>query len=191
LTDDALTIAIDASRAATGQPTGTERYSRRIIEAIIAAGRNHRYLLYLNQQGPLDLALPPTACQRPIPFPRLWTHLRLSMEILRQPVDALFIPAHVVPPVHPRATVVTIHDLGYLYEPEAHTNWSRRYLGWSTRWSIATARRVIAISDTTRDDLVRHYGAAPDKIRVIPMGSTTRSVHSRRISPRGRSRKLG
>jgi glycosyltransferase involved in cell wall biosynthesis len=170
VTDDALTIAIDASRAATGQPTGTERYSRRIIEAIIAAGRNHRYLLYLNQQGPLDLALPPTACQRPIPFPRLWTHLRLSMEILRQPVDALFIPAHVVPPVHPRATVVTIHDLGYLYEPEAHTNWSRRYLGWSTRWSIATARRVIAISDATRDDLVRHYGAAPDKIRVIPHG---------------------
>lgn len=165
-----LTIAIDASRAATGQLTGTERYSRQIIEAMIEAGRNHRYLLYLNQQGPVDLALPSTARQRPIPFPRLWTHFRLSVEILRQPVDALFIPAHVVPPVHPRATVVTIHDLGYLYEPDAHTAWSRRYLDWSTRWSVATARRVIAISGATRDDLVRHYGVAPEKIRVIPHG---------------------
>jgi glycosyltransferase involved in cell wall biosynthesis len=165
-----LTIAIDASRAATGQLTGTERYSRQIIEAVIAAGRNHRYLLYLNQAGPIDLALPATARQRPIPFPRLWTHFRLSVEILRQPVDALFIPAHVVPPVHPRATVVTIHDLGYLYEPDSHTTWSRRYLDWSTRWSVATARRIIAISGATRDDLVRHYGAAPEKIRVIPHG---------------------
>ncbi|WP_152413103.1 glycosyltransferase family 4 protein [Nitrolancea hollandica] len=165
-----LTIAIDASRAATGQLTGTERYSRQIIEAMIAAGRNHRYLLYLNQAGPIDLALPATARQRPIPFPRLWTHVRLSVEILRQPVDALFIPAHVVPPVHPRATVVTIHDLGYLYEPDSHTAWSRRYLDWSTRWSVAMARRIIAISGATRDDLVRHYGAAPEKIRVIPHG---------------------
>lgn len=165
-----LTIAIDASRAATGQLTGTERYSRQIIEAMISAGHDHRYLLYLNQQVPLDLALPTTVRQRPIPFPRLWTHFRLSVEILRQPVDALFIPAHVVPPVHPRATVVTIHDLGYLYEPGAHTTWSRRYLDWSTRWSVAMARRIIAISGATRDDLVRHYGADPEKIRVIPHG---------------------
>lgn len=165
-----LTIAIDASRAATGQLTGTERYSRRIIEAMIAAGRNHHYLLYLNQRDPLELALPSTARQRPIPFPRLWTHLRLSAEIVRQPVDALFIPAHVVPPVHPKATVVTIHDLGYRYEPDAHTTWSRRYLDWSTRWSIAKACRIIAISRATRDDLVRHYRAAPEKIRVVPHG---------------------
>lgn len=165
-----LTIAIDASRAVTSQLTGTERYSRQIIEAMIAAGHDHRYLLYLNQQGPLDLTLPSTARQRPIPFPRLWTHFRLSAEILRKPVDALFIPAHVVPPVHPRATVVTIHDLGYLYEPDAHTTWSRLYLDWSTRWSVAMARRIIAISGATRDDLVHHYGAAPEKIRVIPHG---------------------
>ncbi len=165
-----LTIAIDASRAATGQLTGTERYSRKIIEAMIATGRNHRYLLYLNQAGPIDLVLPATARQRPIPFPRLWTHVRLSVEVLRQPVDALFIPAHVVPPVHPKATVVTIHDLGYLYEPDSHTTWSRRYLDWSTRWSVTTARRIIAISGATRDDLVRHYGAPPEKIRVIPHG---------------------
>lgn len=170
MTDGPLTIAIDASRAASGQLTGTERYSRRIIESMIAAGQHHRYQLYLNQPVPLDLTLPASAHQRPIPFPRLWTHLRLSLEILRQPVDALFIPAHVVPPVHPRATVVTIHDLGYLYEPDAHGGWSRRYLDWSTRWSIATASRIIAISGATRDDLVRHYHAAPEKVRVVPHG---------------------
>jgi glycosyltransferase involved in cell wall biosynthesis len=168
--DTPLTIGIDASRAASGRLTGTERYSRRITEALIAADSEHHYVLYLNRREPLDLGLPPGSRQRLIPFPRMWTHLRLSAELRRNPVDALFVPAHVVPPVHPRATVVTIHDLGYLYEPESHTRWSRWYLNWSTRWSVAAASRVIAISSATRNDLVRLYRTAAEKIQVIPHG---------------------
>ncbi|MDI3340197.1 MAG: glycosyltransferase family 1 protein [Sphaerobacter sp.] len=165
-----LTIGIDASRATTPRATGTERYSRRIIEAVTAAGPQHRYRLYLNAAAPVALCVPPTTEQRLIPFPRLWTHLRLSAELARHRVDALFVPAHVIPPVHPRASVVTIHDLGYRYEPEAHTPAARRYLDWSTRWSVRVAARVIAISATTRDDLIRHYGVPAEKIRVIPHG---------------------
>lgn len=164
-----LTIGVDASRSFVAQQTGTERYSRRIIEALIAAGSAHEFRLYVNQsQAPT----PPraNARYRCIPFPRLWTHLRLSGELLRRPVDALFVPSHVIPPVHPRASVVTIHDLGYLHEPEAHTAGARRYLDLSTRWSAWAARRVIAISAATRDDLVRHYRVPPEKIRVIPHG---------------------
>ena len=55
-----------------------------------------------------------------MPFPRLWTHLRLSAEMLRRPPDVLLVPAHVLPLVHPRRSLVTVHDLGYLHEPEAH-----------------------------------------------------------------------
>src|SRR5690606_20763773 len=144
--------------------TGTERYSRRIIEALTAAGPDYAYRLYLNRREPIPLRLPANAEQRPIPSPRLWTHLRLSAERARHRVDALFVPAHVIPPIHPRASVVTIHDLGYLHEPEAHTPRARRYLDWSTRWSVWTAAKVIAISATTRDDLIQAYRVPPEKI---------------------------
>jgi glycosyltransferase involved in cell wall biosynthesis len=82
----------------------------------------------------------------------------------------LFIPAHVVPPVHPRATVVTIHDLGYLHEPDAHTDWSRRYLDWSTRWSVRAARHVIAISEATKNDLIERYRVPEERISVVYHG---------------------
>lgn len=165
-----LTIGIDASRVAVGRQTGTERYSQWIIEALLALETPHRFVLYVNSREPLPLDLPEGSRQRLIPFPRLWTHARLSTEMLRRPVDALFIPAHVVPPIHPKATVVTIHDLGYLHEPGSHTGWSRRYLDWSTRWSARAAARVIAISGATRDDLIRSYRIDPDKVAVIPHG---------------------
>ena len=165
-----LTIGIDASRAVTVRPTGTERYSRRIIEELLEQGSEQRFRLYLNGRRPLDLPLRASTEQRLIPLPRLWTHLRLSAELALHPVDTLFIPSHVVPPVHPRATVVTIHDLGYLHEPEAHTDWSRRYLDWSTRWSVRAAHRIIAISNTTKRDLVERYHVPPDRISVVYHG---------------------
>ena len=81
----------------------------------------HRWRLYAPGPPPDDLLpLPPRWEWRALPFPRLWTHARLSWEMLRAPPDVLFVPAHVVPLVHPRRTVVTIHDLGYLMFPEAH-----------------------------------------------------------------------
>lgn len=165
-------IGIDASRAAGPRLTGTERYSQRIIAGILKQEPAEAIRLYVNGDAPLpfDLSRSPDARQVNIPFPRLWTHIRLSAELARHWANALFVPSHVVPPIHPRATVVTIHDLGYLYEPGAHPTWSRRYLDLSTRWSVFAASRVIAVSDATRRDLIERYRVSPSKIEVIPHG---------------------
>jgi glycosyltransferase involved in cell wall biosynthesis len=91
----------------------------------------------------------------------------------RRPPAVLFVPAHVIPLRHP-PSVVTIHDLGYLHHPEAHPQRDRWMLDWTTRWSTRVARRVIAISEATRCDLVQCYGVAQDKIDVIPHGVDSR-----------------
>jgi glycosyltransferase involved in cell wall biosynthesis len=105
-----------------------------------------------------------------MPFPRLWTHLRLSWEMARRPPDLLFVPAHVLPIVHPRRSVVTIHDLGYLYYPEAHRLLDRLYLDLSTRYNARAATHLIADSSATKRDLIERYGTEPDKITVVYPG---------------------
>jgi glycosyltransferase involved in cell wall biosynthesis len=107
---------------------------------------------------------------RMMPFPRLWTHLRLSWEMAARPPDVLFVPAHVLPLVHPRRSVVTVHDLGYLYYPQAHTRWARMYLQWSTAYNARSAAHVIADSQATKRDLIQHCGAPPEKVTVIYPG---------------------
>lgn len=166
-----LVIGVDASRTRVAQRTGTEQYSVALLRALMALATPHRWRLYAPGPPPDDLAaLPPRWEWRALPFPRLWTHARLSWELLCHPVSALFVPAHVVPLLHPRRTAVTIHDLGYLHLPETHPDWSRRSLDWSTRWSVRAARSVIAVSGATRDDLVASLHVPARKIAVVHHG---------------------
>lgn len=161
-------IGIDASRLSVGQRTGTETYTAQLLRHLPPHLAGETIRLYLNSHDlPIEAGAPYDPIQ--MPFPRLWTHARLSWEMIRRSPDILFVPAHVVPLVHP-PSVVTIHDLGYLHEPESHPPAARRHLHLSTRWSVHAARRVIAISAATQQALVQVYGVPEAKLHVIHHG---------------------
>ncbi len=162
-----MLIGIDASRAAVAHRTGTETYSLRLIQALLALDTPHTFRLYFNR--PPASRIPNTE-YRIIPFPRLWTHIRLGLEVARRPPDVLFIPSHVLPWWTRPPAVVTVHDLGYLYFPAAHPLSQRWYLDGSTRHNARTARVVIADSHATQNDLTTFYRTPPDKIVVAHPG---------------------
>jgi glycosyltransferase involved in cell wall biosynthesis len=171
-----MLIGIDASRAAVARRTGTEMYSMHLLRALLQLPAAHSYRLYssLPLSGgllwPKGQGQPANVEQRTIPFRRLWTHIRLSAEIVTRPPDILFVPAHVLPLYHGKHSVVTLHDLGYLHYPEAHSRGDRWYLDWSTRWSAGRASAVIADSAATRADLIAAYGIQTGKIHVVHLG---------------------
>jgi glycosyltransferase involved in cell wall biosynthesis len=158
-------IGIDGSRLTVGERTGTETYTYQLLAALARLGISDPIRLYLNApEPPADLPrIGEPVC---VPFPRLWTHLRLSWEMQRRPPDVLFVPAHVVPLKHP-ASVVTVHDVGYLHHPESHSPATRRLLDLTTRWSTRVAQRIVAISETTRRDLIANYRVPAQRIQVI------------------------
>ena len=163
-----MLIGIDASRATSSAPTGTETYSRELIRALLALDCQNRYRLYTRDQVARDFfSSSPNVEIRAMPFPRLWTHLRLSFEMLTRPPDVLLVPAHVLPPIHPRRSIVTVHDLGHLHFPEAHPTIQRVYHTWATRWNARACSHILADSEATRDDLVRFCNVAPEKISVV------------------------
>ena len=168
-----MLIGIDASRANRPRPTGTEAYARYLIRALWQSNPGHRLRLYMPTPPAPELTtlLASDGCEGcVIPWPRMWTHLRLSWELWRRPPDLLFIPAHVMPLVCRVPTVVTVHDLGYRYFPEAHPRLARWYLEWSTRRHARLAARVIADSEATRRDLIQQYGANPERVIVVYPG---------------------
>ena len=171
MTTRALTIGIDASRAIIARRTGTEAYSLQLIQSLLELGSDHRFRLYFNQPPPGDL-FPAGANveRRAIPFPRLWTHVRLAAELMQNRPDILYVPSHVLPFVFPGPAVVTVHDLGYLHFPQAHRLLDRWYLALTTRRNVRQATTIIADSEATRRDLVTHYGAKEDTIAVVYPG---------------------
>ena len=164
-----MLIGIDASRSVAQERTGTENYSLNLIRYLLALESDHHYRLYFNRLPSRESRITNHEL-RIMHFPRLWTHLRLSWEMARRPPDLLFVPAHVLPVVHPRRSVVTVHDLGYLYYPEAHSLLDRLYLDLSTRYNARAATHLVADSSATKRDLIERYGTAPDKITVVYPG---------------------
>lgn len=166
-----MLIGIDASRTTVAHRTGTENYALNLTRALLALRGDHRYRLYFRDRPASGLF--PTKDnveQRVIPFPRLWTHLRLSWEMRRHPPDLLFVPAHVLPPIRPPRSLVTVHDLGYRHFPRAHRLLDRLYLDLSTRWNARAATRLLADSEATKADLIREYGTPAGKITVVYPG---------------------
>ncbi len=171
-------IGIDTSRIAVAARTGTEHYTYELIAALAQQDRHTRYTLYCNQPPRALPPLGPNFALRRIRLPRMWTHARLSAEVALHPPDVLFVPAHVLPlgaPLQRRMrTVVTVHDLGYIHFPEAHTRAQRLQLRLSTLWSARAATHLIAISAATRDDLVHFTGIPAAKVSVVHHGVSPR-----------------
>ena len=167
-----LRIGIDASRATAERRTGTENYSLHLIRNLIKVASEDRraleFVLYFNRPPSSELfPTSPSLRQEVMTFPRLWTHLRLSLEMLAHPPDVLFVPAHVLPLVHPRRSVVTIHDLGYLYYPKAHRSLDWLYLYLSTRYNARSAAHIIADSEATKRDTIERLHIDATKISVV------------------------
>lgn len=168
-----MKLGIDAHKFASARPTGTERYSTEVIEALIRA-RSPEDEITLYTSRPLD---PPWAAGvrvreiRHLPPIHPFTYVGLPRELRAHPVDLLFVPAHELP-LRPPRSVVTIHDVAFRKYPEAYGPLSRWRLEWSTRRALAEAWRIVAISEATKRDLVDLYAADPAKIRVIHPGFT-------------------
>jgi glycosyltransferase involved in cell wall biosynthesis len=167
-----MIIGLDASRAARSHRTGTEIYSLELIKGLARLSGPRRCFRLYTSQPPQATDWPESAFveTRVMPWPRLWTHVRLAAELKRHPPNVLFVPAHVLPIYCPVPAVVTVHDLGYVHYPETHRAADRWYLDWTTRRHTRVASHLVADSLATRNDLVERYGADARRITVVYLG---------------------
>lgn len=109
----------------------------------------------------------------------IWEQAAVLAAALRAGVGVLHVPHYVLPWLLPRRMVVTIHDIIHVLFPEfLPSSLGFAFARISIRAAVRRARRVIAVSRTTADDLRRLFGATEDRLRVIPSG-----VHAEFLAP--------
>lgn len=163
-----MLIGIDTSRTTKLRLTGTEYYSIEIIRNLAKIDQNNRYLLYAQFDPAKRLGpMPANFKTKVMPFPKLWSQVRLSWEMLWRKPDVLFVPSHTVPLIHPKNTVVTLHDLGFKHFPELYSSEELAYHNWTMNFSANSAAQIITPSEFTRQDLIKTYSLDPAKIHVI------------------------
>jgi len=171
--DREVIVGIDGTPAIRTYLTGTEVYARSIIDAL-AASRGARTMRVYANAVDAPTWLPAGVEWRGIPFPRLWTHWRLRQALRRERPNVTFIPSHVLPFALGLKSVVTVHDVGHRHEPRAYSRAARWYLEATTRYAARRANRLIAVSQSTADDLNRFYGVPGGRIAVVHSGIDAR-----------------
>jgi glycosyltransferase involved in cell wall biosynthesis len=97
-----------------------------------------------------------------------WYLAALPAGARRDGVDVLHCPTHRAPVRSPVPLVVTFHDLAVLRHPETFHRWTRAYSRLALPRVAKAARRLIAVSEFTKRELIDLLDVPEEKVRVIP-----------------------
>ena len=165
------TVAVDVNPATRAVITGTEIFTREVARRLPAAAPElgWRFLASRPRSGlGVDAMV--------LPFPRLWSQVRLPLHLATERPDLLFVPGHVVPFAWFGQVLTVVHDLAFERFPHAYPPSDRTYLRMTTRWAASRSRLLITVSESTRQDLVDLYGVVPERVRVVPLGIASPST---------------
>jgi glycosyltransferase involved in cell wall biosynthesis len=159
------------------QRAGVGRYTRELVRALadLPDGPHLRpFFVAPRADFPLDAGPTPVAVSRRIRFWRLEMLLR---HLLQRPVHGPWdgaqlyhAPDVAYPPTSGVPVVMTVHDLSFVILPQYHTRLNGTYLRLLTPLAARRALLIIAVSASTRRDLVERLGVPEEKVRVIYQG---------------------
>jgi glycosyltransferase involved in cell wall biosynthesis len=178
------TVVVDLNPATREVVTGTELVAREVGSRLQAAAPELRWIFFASRARAglgVDLTV--------VPFPRLWSQIRLPLALGRIHPDLLFVPSHVVPMAWIGKALTVVHDLAFERHPRAYSASERAYLQVTTRWAVRRCPLLIAVSESTKSDLVDIYGVAPERVRVVPLGGG--EPVARTMAPASRLAELG
>ncbi len=171
-----MKIGIDVSRANHEQKTGVEWYAFHLVQELKKIiPEEIQVVLYSDTKLVGELADLPVNWESKVlswPPKRLWTQLRLGWEMLVNAPDILFIPAHVFPIIHPKKTVMTVHDIAAKRFPDSYNWFEQWYSLWSAKKAVNNLWKVIVPSEFTKQELVSVFGG--NNIQVVPHGYSER-----------------
>jgi glycosyltransferase involved in cell wall biosynthesis len=153
---------------------GIASYIVNLLRHLPGTASEMEYTVFLSErryEGPpgLRLQISRLPTNRP-PVRIVWEQALLPWVARREGIDLLHNMAFVGPLASTCPFVVTVHDLSFLFYPHSFRSLRRIYLRVFARMSVRRARRVIAVSESTKRDLVEIYGISPAKIDVIHNG---------------------
>ena len=143
--------------------TGVEEYVYQLLKHLpmVDDYKNHQFFILNRENLKWPIAIG-------------WTQIRLSLKMLRNKPDVLFVPAHTFPLIYPKL-VVAIQGLEFEAVPKAYGWLKRKILRFLTKRNAKKADKIIVPSETTKNDLIKYYPAifkksGASKIFVINHG---------------------
>lgn len=174
-----MKIAVDLRSLSSGAISGVENYTINLLENLLPLDKKNHYSLFYNafSKNTLGDFHFINSTVKPSRLPNKLLNLALkfkwtSIEKLIGDFDCLFMPNLSQFNVSPRVKVVlTVHDLSPVVTPQFY-NVKRRiwhkFLNYKK--AFERANLLLAVSEYTKNDLIKIFGINPGKIKVVYPG---------------------
>jgi len=150
--------------------SGIGTYLKNLIEGLCRFGGGNEFVVFI-QEVDRGRFRPPgekfsVVLSRAAPY-SLGEQIGLMRAVEAQHLDVIHHPHYVAPLFGQTPMVVTIHDLIHQLFPEFCPSWvAWRVSRFLARRTADRARVLLTVSENSRQDIIRHLGVAPDKVRL-------------------------
>ncbi|MBI2845245.1 MAG: glycosyltransferase family 4 protein [Chloroflexi bacterium] len=166
--------------------TGVNWYIYHLLKYLpSAAGTGHQFIAYTGEANAPRLL--PGISFRLNRFPTrnpltriIWEQSFLPLHLKSDGIEVQHGLGFVLPLMSSIPGAITIFDLGFVLFPQAHKPWRRLYLSTMAKISAQRAKKIIAISQSTKDDLSKLWGIPPEKVAVVYLGADDEFYADRR-----------
>lgn len=186
-----MRIGVDIRGLLTGKWSGVEQYTAKLLEHILQLDQHNTYVLFYVSYRDLPAKFDELMSRAPwlkrdnVEVKTLkWINFPLLLHALWKPLlwpkidkicgglDWLWLPSPRLAPVSSRCKVlITFHDLIQELFPGFYA-WQSNLWHWQMSFAYLArwANKLVAVSQNTKNDLVRLYDLDPGKITVIYEG---------------------
>jgi glycosyltransferase involved in cell wall biosynthesis len=161
---------------------GTGRYSWNLIKSLAEIDNRNSYVLFHSRTHSKNLAvieelnLGSNFSLRQLPFSRplassVWSRARFwPLGFFLGRLDLVHAPTFAIPAKGSAKLVVTVHDLAFLKFPEFYTARSLKFHQRSARIAASEADLLIAVSNSTKEDIISLLSVDEKRVKVIYEG---------------------
>ena len=168
-----MLIGIDGNEANVDNRVGVGQYAYNLLLNLYKLDKKNKYIIYLKEEPNSDLPKEKANWQYKIIKPKkLWSRFALPLHFLifGKKLDLFFSPNHYSPLFCPCPIIPTIHDLGYLKFKKQFTRKDLHQLVNWTKQSLKKAAHIIAVSNFSKNELIKTYQIDPNKINIAYNG---------------------
>ncbi len=176
-----MTIGINGNEANVPHRVGIGQYSFELLRHLSVLGAN--FSVYLKDEPLADMPPESDTWKYKVFGPRkLWMLTGLQKKIISEKIhgkapNVFFTSTHYSPPLMPVPTVISIMDLAFEKFPKYFKKRDYYQLKYWTRFSAIQAKKIITISQNSKQDIIDIYHVPPGKVVVTYPGYDQTRFH--------------
>src|SRR3989344_495386 len=160
---------------ATGLPNrvGSSEFCFQLLTALSIIDKQNEYFIYLPINPASDMPAETKNWHYEVIKGRtLWTLIALSKKLFfdKEKPDVFFSPTHYLPFYVTYPSVVSILDVSYLHFPKLFKKRDLYQLKLWGKFSVGKAKKIITISKSSKNDIIKAYNVSEKKVAVVYPG---------------------